>query len=74
MKLERFRSDWNGQRSEKAYNQEPSAQTVQQALTLGRVVVGDAQIFAEGNLVEVRVFVGNGISGNMYRDLYRIIR
>lgn len=74
MKLEHFRSDWNGLRSEKPYHKEPSKQTVQQAQTLGRVVVGDCQIFANDKIVEVRAWIGNGISGNTYRDFYRIIQ
>lgn len=73
MKLEHFRSDCNGQRNDKPYHKKPSDQTIREAQTLGKVVVGDVQVFASENLIEVRAFIGNGISGNSYRDFYRIV-
>lgn len=72
MKLEHFRSDWNGLRSEKPYNYTPTEETILEAKRIGKVIVGNCRVFAKDNLVEVSAFVGNGISGNVYRDFYRI--
>ena len=72
MKLTRFRSDWNGVRSEKANHDEPSIDQVNEALKAGKVVDGDKLIFACETVVEVRTRIGNGCGGNTYRDLYSI--
>lgn len=74
MKLEHYYSDFNGhQLSKGAYNEVPSDQTVQQAITLGRVAVGNADIICqEGKYLVVIVAPSNGLTRNVYRDMYRI--
>ena len=75
--LEHFHSDWNKLHSDKPYNKKPSDQSIQQAVTLGRVQVGDARIIYqeanESKLLTVIVGLDNGMTNNVYRDMYRII-
>ena len=74
MKLEHYYSDFNGQRlSKNAYHETPSDQTVQQARTLGRVQVGNADVICqEDKYIVVIVAPSNGLTRNVYRDMYRI--
>ena len=75
MKLKHFHSDTGtGTPSSKTpYNDKPSVQTVRKALSLGRIAVGNADIFAQdGKYIVVIVRVPNGISANYYRDMYKI--
>ena len=75
MKLEHYYSDFNGrQLSKSAYNEKPSNQTVQQAMTLGSITVGNADIICqEGKYLVVIVAPSNGLTRNTYRDMYRIV-
>lgn len=74
MKLQHFRSDWNGLRSEKPYHTEPTLAEVKAIHNNNNVTRADGvKVFADNKMVEVRMFVGNGLSGNVYRDFYRII-
>lgn len=74
MKLERFRSDWNGQKSDEAYFDIPKPKLVKQALLSGAAESFGSQIvLAKDGIVEVRTRIQNGLNtGNVYRDLYRI--
>ena len=75
MKLERFRSDWNGQESNVAYHKIPSTKLVKEAIKDGKAYFGNCMVFASENIVEVKTRISNGIpSGNIYRDLYRIVK
>lgn len=76
MKLERFRSDWNGQASDKAYHDEPKPKLVKQALLSGKAEsFGNCIVLAKDSVCEVRTRLANGIgSGNVYRDLYYIAK
>ncbi len=75
MKLEHYYSDFNGvQLSKDKYNETPSNETVREAMTLGRVAVGDADIICqEGKYLVVIVAPSNGLTRNVYRDMYRIV-
>ena len=76
MKLEHYYSDFNGHSFgvQSPYGQKPSAETVREARTLGRVAVGNADIICqEDKYLVVIQNVSNGIAGNIYRDMYRII-
>lgn len=80
MKLEHFYSDGPvfGNRSDKPFHKEPSQETIRQAITLGRVAVGDADIIATDShdgkkLLTVVMRISNGLGGNVYRDMYRVL-
>ena len=70
MTLRRFRSDWNGRHSDKAYNPRPTIKQVKEALLTGKLRFGDCMIFAKGYVVEVRTSTGSSLTHNTYRDLY----
>lgn len=72
MKLTRFRSDWNGLKSDKAYFAEPLENQVKQALDGVFVRMPNCIILGKDNLIEVRHSVDNGQRLNVYRDLYRV--
>ena len=72
MKLRRFQSDWNGIKSDKAYNPKPTASQVKEAFAKGKVYSGDCIIFAKGYCVEVKSITGNKLAHNTYRDLYSV--
>ena len=72
MKLEHFRSDWNGQRSDKPYHAKPSADTITKAQSEGKAYQGNCVVFASDSLVEVRMRIVDGIALNSYRDFYSI--
>jgi len=72
MKITRFRSEWNGTRSDKAYHPKPSIEQVNEALKIGKVIINERIIFASGTCVEVRARIGNNLTHNTYRDLYSI--
>lgn len=60
-------------KSKKPYHNKPDAQAVRIARSLGRVVVGNADIICqEDKYIVVIVRVPNGIGANFYRDMYRI--
>lgn len=68
-----FYSEINGTQVKDARLGKPSAQTVQQARTLGRVAVGDADIIYrdEGKSGEYIIVIQHGESMR-YRDMYRL--
>lgn len=72
MKIKRFRSDWNGCKSDKAYHPTPTIEQIKEALKNKKVIVDNRIIFAEGTVCEVRVRIGNDFAVNTYRDLYSI--
>jgi len=72
MKLRRFESSWNGQKSSKAYNPKPTVAQVKEAQLKGKVYSGDCVIFAKDYLVEVRTVIGSSLAHNTYRDLYSL--
>jgi hypothetical protein len=76
MKLKHYYSDWNGQRSEDPYLKTPKPYEIDHALALGKYRREENEIiFAdkENKIVEVKKFVGNDITGNLYRDMYQLI-
>ena len=72
MKLIRFRSDWNGCKSDTAYHKKPTLKQVKTALKEGKTYSENCVIFAKDTCVEVKTSTQNGFNGNIYRDLYSI--
>jgi len=74
MELRHFYSEINGTPIDGKRMETPSTQTVQQARTLGRVAVGNANIIYrnEGNSGEYIVVIQEGESMR-YRDMYKIV-
>ena len=56
--------------SDQPYNATPSTETVQQAMTLGRVAVGEADIICQDKKYIVVIVRGDA---HIYRDMYRIV-
>jgi hypothetical protein len=75
MKFEHFRSDLNGCKSEKPYHKAPTEDEVNKIWHNEKVLRDDGcRVFADDNMVEIRMGISNGIAGNIYRDFYRIIK
>lgn len=60
--------------SKEQYNKTPSDQTLQQARTLGRIAVGNADIIYknEGKSGEFVVVIVRGDT-HVYRDMYKVV-
>lgn len=73
-KLEHFYSDVNRVQRKEQNHATPSEQTVREAMTLGRVRVGNADIICQDKkYIVVIMMPENGLGYNTYRDMYRII-
>jgi len=73
MRLEHFRSDVNGIKSKRNHDI-PTEQEVNRIWHNEKVVRNDGvKVFASDTMVEVRLRIGNGVGGNLYRDFYKII-
>ena len=79
MTLQHFYSDWNGQQTDKPYMKKPTNHEINQAHngTHAGVKVFSREhgevIIIMPRVVEVRQRIGNSITANTYRDMYRIV-
>lgn len=81
MKLQHFYSDWNGSRSKKPFHKKPTAAELKAAKPTEKS--NGAKVFKRENniniivgetVIEVKTRIDHGYSGNLYRDMYRILK
>ncbi len=74
MKLEHFYSDWNGFQASHTYHPRPTIAQIKKAKALGGYLHTDQySLYVEERTCVVVKTVGNTLTSNRYRDMYRIL-